>query len=416
MFTIFIPLRFLQPWSNICYLHLYTDLNYLLTIITRKTSFDSWCVKMDYDDDDFYEYPDDLEHSLGPPPPLMSENMFGNRYQNAYGLYSGGYGPMGREMGRFGPPGFPGPPLGFGPPMPYPGPRGPGLWAKGPPFPSRPQKNEAIKYLIKCGVPREHLRNLPRDLLELITPKYCGLCAVEFETFVLARVHYISKNHLKNQKKWQVNQGQLNNASRAPLKSRDLYCELCDVEITSKTHSESHYSGKAHKSIVEGRKKPKNPILLQPGMEDRVKNLIRREKKFVHMSEPSEPAAPSNADELAKVPPELHCAICKTFVTCSEQMTLHLNGKKHLNKEKQHILRMMKGEQTGNDAMPKASAVAEGDLLLALDVELEKLPPIEDQEDRRDDSVNKTSTEQAENVSSDWDNDYGTWDEPETLN
>lgn len=43
-------------------------------------------------------------------------------------------------------------------------------------------------------------------------------------------------------------------------------------------------------------------------------------------------------------------AFLQTSVTCSEQMTMHLNGKKHLTKEKQHILKMMKGENSdGNN-------------------------------------------------------------------
>lgn len=34
------------------------------------------------------------------------------------------------------------------------------------------------------------------------------------------------------------------------------------------------------------------------------------------------------------------------MVTCSEQMTTHMNGKRHLNKEKHHILSMMKSAQS----------------------------------------------------------------------
>lgn len=36
-------------------------------------------------------------------------------------------------------------------------------------------------------------------------------------------------------------------------------------------------------------------------------------------------------------------------MTCSEQMTMHLNGKRHLSKEKSHILKMMKGEETNTE-------------------------------------------------------------------
>ncbi|XP_045489428.1 zinc finger protein 346 [Pieris rapae] len=265
--------------------------------------------------------------------------------------------------------------------------------------------------LIECGVPREHLKNLPRDLLQLISSDYCGLCAVEFDTFALARVHYNSKNHLKNQKKWQLNRGH-GGQGMGPLKSRDLYCELCDVEITSKVHSQSHYSGKAHRAIVEGRRNPKNPILVQPGMEDRVKQLVRREKRFL-VSEDIDSAEAATSDLIDikdRIPPELHCDICKTFVTCTEQMTLHLNGKKHLNKEKQHILKMMKGEASGNDEPAKSTANNDDDLLRTLDHVLEKLPPIEDEDLREDEAV-----EEEDGAGEDWEKSGEKWDEPETL-
>ncbi|XP_047523331.1 zinc finger matrin-type protein 4-like isoform X3 [Pieris napi] len=265
--------------------------------------------------------------------------------------------------------------------------------------------------LIECGVPREHLKNLPRDLLELITTDYCGLCAVACDSFSLARVHYNSKNHLRNQKKWQLKRGH-GGQGMGPLKSRDLYCELCDVEITSKVHSQSHYSGKSHRAIVEGRRNPKNPILVQPGMEDRIKQLVRREKRFLvsDQVDSAEAALSDLIDIKDRIPAELHCDICKTFVTCTEQMTLHLNGKKHLNKEKQHILKMMKGEASGNDAADKSTANNDDDLLRTLDRVLEKLPPIEDEDLRKDEAV-----EGEDAAEEDWEKSGEKWDEPETL-
>ncbi|XP_045529931.1 uncharacterized protein LOC123717785 isoform X2 [Pieris brassicae] len=366
----------------------------------------------DYDTEEFYEYQDEMGRNAHPEVqmPPMPDNYNRNRYKSAYGPYCGGYGPMGGGRGGYGPNDNFGPPLGFGPP-PGPWPCGPAMWTRGPPYPSRSQKNDAVKYLIKCGVPREHLKNLPRDLLQLITSDYCGLCAVEFDTFALARVHYNSKNHLRNQKKWQMNRGH-GGQGMGPLKSRDLYCELCDVEITSKVHSQSHYSGKAHRAIVEGRRNPKNPILVQPGMEDRVKQLVRREKRFLVSEDidPAEAGSSEPTDIKDRIPPELHCDICKTFVTCTEQMTLHLNGKKHLNKEKQHILKMMKGDDSGNDVPAKSTANNDDDLLRTLDHVLEKLPPIEDEDLRKDEAV-----EGEDGAAEDWEKSGEKWDEPETL-
>ncbi|XP_050360094.1 uncharacterized protein LOC126779930 [Nymphalis io] len=309
------------------------------------------------------------EHPQRPfDPKNFGNNNRNDRYNNAYGDYSGGYGPPGGGYGQnfrppryFGPRGyFPipnGPPPVFyqgpyGPPGPHgpPGPQGPpgnfmwgrGFGPEGPPIRRQPMDDKTIRYLLRCGVAKDQLKNLPRDLLQLMEPEYCGLCAQSFESFAVSRTHYISKNHIKNQKKWLTQPTEIGfrRAKEIPLKARELYCELCDVHITSKTHSESHYAGKSHRSIVEGRKNPKNPFLLQQGMQGRVQQLIRREKKNLKPTTEEDEAVEKDAKV---VQPDLHCEICKTSVTCSEQMTMHLNGKRHLSKEKQHILKMMKG-------------------------------------------------------------------------
>nr|XP_026485079.1 uncharacterized protein LOC113392740 [Vanessa tameamea] len=304
--------------------------------------------------------PEQLQRPFGPPKKFRN-NYRNDRYNNAYGDYSGGYGPPGGGYGRnFRPPRNYGPrgyyPIPEGPPPSfYQGPQGPPgaqghpgnfMWGRGfgpggPPIRRLPMDDKTIRYLLRCGVAKEYVRNLPRDLLQLMEPEFCGLCAQSFESFAMSRVHYISKNHLKNQKKWLTQQSEIGfrRTKEIPLKARELYCELCDVHVTSKTHSESHYAGKPHRAIVEGRKNPKNPFLLQQGMEERVDQLIRREKKNLKPIEEDEAA-----EKVPKViQPDMYCEICKTSVTCSEQMTMHLNGKKHLSKEKQHILKMMKG-------------------------------------------------------------------------
>ncbi|XP_039745084.1 uncharacterized protein LOC120623232 isoform X2 [Pararge aegeria] len=269
-------------------------------------------------------------------------------------IFHGGYGPPGGGFGRnFGrpPQNFGPPPQNFGPPPPLfpPGPQGPpnfmwgrGFGPQGPPMRRQPVDDRMIKYLIRCGVARDNLKYLPHDLLQLMEPEYCGLCAQGFDSFATSRIHYISKNHIKSQKKWVNQQSDVGfrRVKEVAFKARDLYCELCDVHITSKSHSDSHYSGRPHRSIVEGRKNPKNPMLLQRGMEDRVIQLVRREKKFLKTLVDDVEVE----KEVKITQPELFCDICKTSVTCSEQMTMHLNGKRHLNKEKQHILKMMKGE------------------------------------------------------------------------
>ncbi|KAI8435276.1 hypothetical protein MSG28_003615 [Choristoneura fumiferana] len=305
---------------------------------------------------------------FGPGGPRMPGRGFrmpnNDRYNNAYGSYRGGYGPgggFGPRMGPHGPGPFGLPPLGpRGPPRPLlplgppgpPGPPGPmwgeGFGPRGPPMPPNTSPDtRAFRYLLRCGVSKESIKNLPKQMLRLIEPQFCGVCSMEFDSFIMSRMHYSSRNHSKNQKKWISQNSQHGTVSKEiPLKSRDLYCELCDVHITSKTHAESHYAGRPHRAILEGRKKPKNPYLLQKGMESRVDQLIRREKK--HISIVPKPTPAEVAKETNTIQKELYCDICKTSVTCTEQMTMHLNGKRHLSKEKQHIIRVMNGETGEN--------------------------------------------------------------------
>ncbi|XP_048487817.1 uncharacterized protein LOC105388221 [Plutella xylostella] len=313
------------------------------------------------------------------------DNFRNRRYREAYGNYSGGYEQGGFRRPMFKPYDYSGPPFAMGPRGPGPrfpmgrgygpqGPRGPmgpvrpmgpagpmgpirpmgpagPMGPVGPPrLPMRSLQDRVVKFLMRCGMTKENVKNLPRGLVQLISPQHCGVCGMEFESFSVSRIHYGSKNHLKAQKKWiaqcngETRMG--NSGKELPLKSRDLYCELCDVHITSKQHAESHYAGKNHRAIVEGRKQPKNPYLLQEGMEGRVEQLIRREKRNLKADGSEE----GDAKELKEPPPpkignpDLYCNICKTSMTNMEQMMMHLNGKRHLFKEKNHILRVMKGE------------------------------------------------------------------------
>ncbi|XP_049865350.1 uncharacterized protein LOC126366301 [Pectinophora gossypiella] len=302
------------------------------------------------------------------------------QYNNAYGDYQGGYGPPTRSnKSKI-----------FQGPGPQRNKRTPAIWGRGfgpngPPFTSstRTYEERAVKYLVRCGLPMNSVKNLPADLLELLQPHYCGLCGQNFESFQMSRSHYISRRHAKNKSKWlgqhhgKPPQG-FNEAFQAPFRSRDMYCELCDVQITSKIHADSHYSGKSHRSVVDGRKKPKNVNLLKPGMERRIINLIRREKKFLKMSAQE---APVEVKEPAKIQSDLFCEICKTSVTCTEQMTSHLNGKRHLQKEKQYILKAMQG---GNPAQTESN-----------DAENQ----VEDNGDAEQDEGNDDVAEEAENGS-----------------
>ncbi|NP_001040195.1 double-stranded RNA-binding zinc finger protein JAZ [Bombyx mori] len=282
------------------------------------------------------------------PPRLPRRKIRNNEYSNAFGNYNGGYWSDDQGPGPFDHPPRPPPNFMFGPgpgpmfgPLPNQNPFGRGFGPDGPAM-RRPNRVERVKrYLMRCGLTKDSLKNIPREILHKIEPEYCGVCALELDSFGMSRLHYLSKNHAKNLRKWvsKSNDGG-SNQKEIPLKSRELYGELCDVHITSKSHADSHYAGRPHRAGVEGRKKPKNTILCQKSMEGRLEQLIRREKKNL---KPIEEIQENEDEKEAKpISPELYCEICKTSMTCSEQMTMHLNGKRHLTKEKQHILKMMK--------------------------------------------------------------------------
>uniref|UniRef100_A0A2H1WYD9 SFRICE_001142 n=1 Tax=Spodoptera frugiperda TaxID=7108 RepID=A0A2H1WYD9_SPOFR len=266
----------------------------------------------------------------------------------------------------------------------------------GPPFPPKNNRLNPIGFLMRCGVPKQNLRGIPKALLRLMEPQFCGICNMKLENDNSTRLHYISKNHARKQKNWLTQQAELGpqRPYETAFKSRDLYCELCDVHITSKNHADSHYSGKSHRGVVEGRREPKNRYLLQRDMEGRYNSLIRREKKYLRSAEASDkstskPAEP--AKELTRPDLELCCKICKVTVTCIEQMTSHMNGKKHLSKEKQHILKMMK-LKPGASENPNKTVTADA---------------------ASENAAAKTSETRAQNVCEDdgWCDGDGTWED-----
>ncbi|CAH0600501.1 unnamed protein product [Chrysodeixis includens] len=229
-------------------------------------------------------------------------------------------------------------------PKPPPDPRyrwwGEGYSPKGPHNP-REKVKPAEVFLLRCGVPRHEVAQLPEELLSYFGYDCCGLCGVEFTSMEMCRAHYLCKNHLKLQKKW-LSRHKPKSRSRSRsrgnetrLRSRATYCELCDVEHTSNSAAKSHYSGKQHRAVVYGRKQTRNPSLLQDDKQERLEHLLIREKGVIDCKE---------VVQGKPIPSELWCNICETYMTCPDQMTIHLNGKRHLNKEKNYILRFMKGE------------------------------------------------------------------------
>lgn len=38
-----------------------------------------------------------------------------------------------------------------------------------------------------CGVGKDNVKNLPRDLISLIEPEYCGICAQGLDSFAICK-------------------------------------------------------------------------------------------------------------------------------------------------------------------------------------------------------------------------------------
>lgn len=341
----------------------------------------------DMDDGGYDDYGDNWQNN-GPR---------GNMRGGGWGGFDGPWGPP-PNVGNLGPSGFAWG-RGFGP--------------NGPPIRSSAPRNTVIRYLMNCGVPKEQLKKLPNDFLRLISPEFCGVCNVFLESYFFSRSHYVSHRHAKNQKKWLNPAGiGFQRKNEVPLKSRDLYCELCDVHITSKSHAESHYSGRPHRAIVDGRKNPKNAKLLRKNQAARLDQLIRREKRHLKNVKEVEKEEEITVQE-KPISADLYCEICKAPVTCSEQMTIHLNGKRHLAKEKRHILNMMKGNTEGDKKAD--DAVKE-----ELNNEDEDGDEAEDEEGDEaaegngggDDQANEEEKQGGEGGDEyDWGNGSGTWED-----
>lgn len=132
------------------------------------------------------EEPDMMDNGFQPgnfgPRPGFNRGDFRNRhYRNAYGNYRGGYGPDG---GYGPPPLFGSPDFGPGPGM---RPNPPFMWGRGfgprgPPIRKVNMEDKAMRFLIRMGVPKDVLKNTPKEILYLMEPEFCGICTIKLET------------------------------------------------------------------------------------------------------------------------------------------------------------------------------------------------------------------------------------------
>ncbi|XP_075985077.1 zinc finger protein 346-like isoform X2 [Anticarsia gemmatalis] len=202
---------------------------------------------------------------------------------------------------------------------------------------TKKEDSHQLQSLIGYGIPREIMKKLPKDFWKQVSLECCCICNLKLKHIQAARAHYLSRQHLKSQSQWlAIYCSVLVKDPSEAIKPRSAYCELCDVDITSETHARSHYSGRTHWAIAVGRRLPKNYSLRSQCMANRLEKLRRRELKYLKIGADKREEPP-----LKLTNSDLHCIICQTTVNNSEQMTSHLNGKKHLHKEKRHIFNLM---------------------------------------------------------------------------
>lgn len=90
-----------------------------------------------------------------------------------------------------------------------------------------------MRYLIRCGAIKEEVKNLPKEFLRLIEPQYCGLCQKTMESFTSSRIHYLSKNHARNQKRWLIQGDYIG----------DTELQECDFETMDYSYPVASYAG-----------------------------------------------------------------------------------------------------------------------------------------------------------------------------
>lgn len=219
---------------------------------------------------------------------------------------------------------------------------------------------------------------LPYFITQLCLPNKCDICSGEFQSPVMARMHYLSRNHsFKAEQKMEYSDipkrdipeqiGVLN-------KKLDVvdYCSLCNVHLTSTVMWKSHFSGKKHNRAL--RLQPKFSSLsgsfgigLRFGTHDRYRdtgenykrvskerylcdhcNVLFRSKLDLEAHEAGKRhkrslalksknvSTPSTSDVKrgSNTAKTFKCKICKIHTTSHGGLQIHYRGRRHGNEIK----------------------------------------------------------------------------------
>ncbi|KAF5284138.1 hypothetical protein FQR65_LT00138 [Abscondita terminalis] len=163
----------------------------------------------------------------------------------------------------------------------------------------------------------KHLFNdpsLPQELTDQFQPLFCKLCECQHTSNITAKLHYDSKKHDKKVRKFLSEYAEKTGEPLHPRVGatkhvendpKYFYCDHCEIPLTGKLHSESHYMSKNHRRTVLGMRRPSGRERTDCFGSDFVK-----ESRI----------------------PNLRCQLCNVSVTSEQQMMLHINGSRHKKK------------------------------------------------------------------------------------
>ncbi len=127
------------------------------------------------------------------------------------------------------------------------------------------------------------------------------------------------------------------------MKADELYCAVCEINFTSKQHSEQHYQGRNHARKAAGLNPLKSGYINQhtgkwqrhpPSAGPGTRSGLVADGGCVMQLAGDELAEPTGQPRVKKTVPEatakrFFCQICKVAATSQQQFDMHLQGKAH---------------------------------------------------------------------------------------
>lgn len=196
----------------------------------------------------------------------------------------------------------------------------------------------------------------PAELLSLFQPLYCKLCLVPISSQKNAYIHYNSKKHDMKVRKYLFEYARRTGLpyhfklfqkddQKEELDAKYLFCEICNVKLTSKIHAEDHYSGKNHLSMVQSGRKtsalPKASKLYKISGSESVAApapviapvpITTATTTTMAASTSTTTTAPQIGVAIEKKPGinhKFYCKLCDLYTSSKENLETHYVGQRH---------------------------------------------------------------------------------------